>query len=1484
MPETSRMSAGVNRLASDAERRFGRSGQVMGAHMARGIDQGSSRAVQALKAVEKQQGLVTKAAAKNADAQGRVRVAMAALEDINRKSSVTTRQRVSAEEMLARAHRNQRTAASELTRQTRMLHTAQQEVRRAGPVGATAFRTSFAGIRSDASGTGRSIETALGGGMSRAAQFGGRAMSMAVKTATAGLATLGLGGSFAGVQMITGGLDRLSTMQDATVAMTTLLGDQAEAQRVVNQVTDAAQGTPFAADQFLNMARTMTAMQVPAADIEGHITAIANAVAASGKGAGALDQLALIFGKISAQGKIQGDEALSLMEAGVPALQILANSFNMTTAEMQKMISKGEVDAPRALAALTDGIMNGSDGVAGQTRAFGGVMEELRKTYTGAKEVFKAQRKILGAEFIKPLFDRLPDGLNTISDYMKSLRPGAAELGTNLADGIERFITWVQSPATQQGIGVFKSGLADMVSAGREVAPGLMAASKTAATMFGTSAISAWKLAAETLKLLAPLINSLGNFAASNQGAVNALGMAIGALYIKGRLLGPTLTAANAASRVWGGTVGALRAPLRDVTDRTTGLVTQTGLLTRAQQGALGPVGQMRLAYLHGAQQASRFARSQEILTPAARQLRDQMMGQLGPLARVRQGVSDTTTKLRGMQTVMGGMRAAGSGMSMAASGLMGALGGPWGLAITGATVAIGALGAAHADAAAKAAELRQREIELQNTLDATTGKVTQETREKIAERFDDADAYKGNSIFKRASEFGVSEKDLVDASIGNDTAYGEVRERADAAINRALDSNRRASAMVEELANMGVSREEVLNALSKEGAGWDIVNQKIEEHNNAQRAAGDSGAPVINSLGQLVKVLPDVAESWTVITQAINEERRETTKGMEARKRQTAGVHGLWKETEEATKRFADLGAKILEVPTDTEIVVDVLDEEARATLEELGYTVRDIDGTVKVTADTDEAKNRMKELVTEIDSTTARLTLDIDTRRAYDALNGLQGMIAGIESGDIGASPDAQRILDSLPPLTPRARGAVDVWGSVSSYANGKLPSTAVIQHPVGRRGLVQWAEPSTHGEAFIPLAPSNRARSQAIWEETGRRLGMMRSYAQGGLNPGTAYVKDLIAQMFPVGDIGGWRPEDGYGEHSSGNAIDVMIPNWNTPQGKAVGDAVAAWALQNAQALGLTHVLWQQRSFGPGDRTGSPMEDRGSPTQNHYDHVHLFMNQNGGQLPTAPLMPPGGTYSGTGRLSGSGASKVRDAENRLADAEGDVREKQARLAEVQADADAKESQRISAEEDLAKARRDRDTAAAELADARNAPADDTRDGRSGGVDGQSFGRDMLSGALEAIGLDGEIFSDPTQWGIWKLGAGLLNYGGGLLKGALGGPAQGNLWGPPNQHGMGGYPGPGNSVGDGGLGDIAFNDPGSPVGNTLSTWLPNVSDFLPNSQSGKTGDNITTNQNTNSHNTTGTAYNGPISVTNNYGAGQQPRGNTLTSGLPKV
>lgn len=566
--------------------------------------------------------------------------------------------------------------------------------------------------------------------------------------------------------------------------------------------------------------------------------------------------------------------------------------------------------------------------------------------------------------------------------------------------------------------------------------------------------------------------------------------------------------------------------------------------------------------------------------------------------------------------------------------------------------------------------------------------------------------------------------------------------------------------------------------------------------------------------------------------------------------------IHGLAEDAKNSQQFVNGLGdaAESLEM-RDGRVVLTDNTPEVLDNIDQTQYAITHLeDGTVELVPLTEDATRKMDGWRRQQGGEPTEVPVEANTSQA-DA--DMQAFLSRYPMLDPNAPPTNIRVGGDfrdlmLPPAAPvpapRARGGIyNVWDRVASFAGGKLPRQALIQPAVSGAGLVQWAEPSTRGEAFIPLAPANRQRSLAIWTETGKRLGAIRSYATGGLNAGAGYVRGLIQQMYPqITDIGGWRPEDGYGEHSSGNALDVMIPNWNTPQGKALGDAIAGWAVANGQALGLSHVLWQQRSFGTGDATGTPMEDRGSPTQNHLDHVHIFLGKGGGALPSGPLMPGVGSVgSGTslsGFRSGGGSSKVRDAENRLADAEGNVREREARLAEVQADADAKESQRISAEEDLAKARRDRDTAAAELSEARaTADDDETESGKTKqeGPDAKSFGQDMLSGALEFFGLDGSVFSNPFDWGIWKLFTGGANYVGGLLKNFQGGgpsrisPYGGSASG--TQHGRGaGSPGPGNQ-GDGGLGGFQLGDGGgmSSVGDTLMGALPQVSDFLPSAAS---------------------------------------------------
>ncbi len=67
---------------------------------------------------------------------------------------------------------------------------------------------------------------------------------------------------------------------------------------------------------------------------------------------------------------------------------------------------------------------------------------------------------------------------------------------------------------------------------------------------------------------------------------------------------------------------------------------------------------------------------------------------------------------------------------------------------------------------------------------------------------------------------------------------------------------------------------------------------------------------------------------------------------------------------------------------------------------------------------------------------------------------------------------------------------------------------------------RGLVQWAEAETGGEAFIPLAPSKRDRSTEILSKVAKSFGLdvVRSFASGGFLPGGRLVdmNYLLKQM--------------------------------------------------------------------------------------------------------------------------------------------------------------------------------------------------------------------------------------------------------------------------------------------------------------------------------------------------------------------------------
>ncbi|MEU8362435.1 hypothetical protein AB0C27_41085 [Nonomuraea sp. NPDC048882] len=111
---------------------------------------------------------------------------------------------------------------------------------------------------------------------------------------------------------------------------------------------------------------------------------------------------------------------------------------------------------------------------------------------------------------------------------------------------------------------------------------------------------------------------------------------------------------------------------------------------------------------------------------------------------------------------------------------------------------------------------------------------------------------------------------------------------------------------------------------------------------------------------------------------------------------------------------------------------------------------------------------------------------------------------------------------------------------------------------------------------------------------------------------ITPRTRLMKAQVAKNFALPFSVGCFRAGASGEHPLGRACDFMMSTGGSMPSAAnnvLGDRLADWALANKGKLGVKYVIWKQRiNHGSGWRT---MSNRGSITENHFDHVHISMN---------------------------------------------------------------------------------------------------------------------------------------------------------------------------------------------------------------------------------------------------------------------------------
>jgi Bacterial SH3 domain len=115
---------------------------------------------------------------------------------------------------------------------------------------------------------------------------------------------------------------------------------------------------------------------------------------------------------------------------------------------------------------------------------------------------------------------------------------------------------------------------------------------------------------------------------------------------------------------------------------------------------------------------------------------------------------------------------------------------------------------------------------------------------------------------------------------------------------------------------------------------------------------------------------------------------------------------------------------------------------------------------------------------------------------------------------------------------------------------------------------------------------------------------------SSVESGLTPDAIRVHRALCHRYPqISSFLGRRTSSGY--HGEGRALDCMISD------STVGWEIARWVRANAKSLGAMEVIYRQHiwTVQRSSEGWRLMSDRGSPTANHMDHVHVSVYGNSG-----------------------------------------------------------------------------------------------------------------------------------------------------------------------------------------------------------------------------------------------------------------------------
>lgn len=234
--------------------------------------------------------------------------------------------------------------------------------------------------------------------------------------------------------IIGGGKKRAMNLENAHFQLQGLLKDEEAVSAVMQNVNDSVDGTAYSLDAAAKVASQLAASGMRAGDQMFHsLRAVAGVAAMTNS---EYEEIGRIFTKVAGQGRLMGDDLLSLSSRGMNAAATLGTYLGKSEAEVRDMVSKGKLDFQTFADAMDD--------------AFGEHAKKANETFTGALSNIRAALARIGALFISPLveqngalvqlFNAVRERINDIKTAIQPVANVFVKAVTTMANALTSFL------------------------------------------------------------------------------------------------------------------------------------------------------------------------------------------------------------------------------------------------------------------------------------------------------------------------------------------------------------------------------------------------------------------------------------------------------------------------------------------------------------------------------------------------------------------------------------------------------------------------------------------------------------------------------------------------------------------------------------------------------------------------------------------------------------------------------------------------------------------------------------------------------------------------------------------------------------------------------------------------------------------------------------------------------------------------------------